>query len=97
MIQLLVLVGLGLCPGSLLLGFLGAIWLVRQLGIRWPWEQTIRSAECYHHVRFEVDESGNGDVMRIVRQLERRGFSLVSECHLGWDKKIIVTMKKRVR
>lgn len=37
--QSLAILAFGLCPGSLLLGFLGAIWLIRQLGVRWPWEQ----------------------------------------------------------
>ena len=37
--QSLALLGLGLCPASLFVGFLGAVILMRQFGVRWPWEQ----------------------------------------------------------
>ena len=40
--QSLALLGLGLCPGSLFVGFLGAVILLRQFGVRWPWEQVAR-------------------------------------------------------
>ena len=37
--QSLAILGLGLCPASLFVGFVGALILIRQLGVRWPWEQ----------------------------------------------------------
>ena len=40
--QSLALLGLGLCPASLLVGFIGAVILIRQFGVRWPWEQVAR-------------------------------------------------------
>ena len=40
--QSLAILAFGLCPGSLLVGFIGAVWLVRQLGVKWPWEQSAK-------------------------------------------------------
>lgn len=42
--QSLALLAFGLCPGSLLVGFIGAVILMRQFGVRWPWEQVAHEA-----------------------------------------------------
>ena len=38
--QSLAILAFGLCPSSLLLGLIAGVWLVRQLGVKWPWEQS---------------------------------------------------------
>ena len=74
--------------------------LLHALGTRWPWEQAacpvpVQSVR-YKHIRFAVDESGNGHVMAALRSLERHGFALVSESRTGWDGRLVVTMRKAV-
>ena len=71
---------------------------LRMLGLLVPLKQMTapQMNEHYHHIRFEMDESRNGNIKRALIILEQHGYSLVSECHLGWDKTVIVTMKKRM-
>ena len=74
--------------------------LLHALGTRWPWEQSSRLAPTqpprYKHIRFAVDEAGNGQVLAALRALERHGFTLVSESRTGWDGRLVVTMRKAV-
>ena len=64
--QSLALLGLGLCPASLFVGFLGAVILIRQLGVRWPWEQV---AEMHNPGPPRVEPSGPraGDTFTLYR------------------------------
>ena len=76
------------------------IVLMRAFGTRWPWERVAcsvpTSAVRYKHIRFVVDESGNGQVLASLRALERHGFALVSESRTGWDGRLVVTLRKAV-
>ena len=74
--------------------------LLHALGTRWPWEQAARLAPTqpprYKHIRFAVDEAGNGQVLAALRALERHGFTLVSESRTGWDGQKVLTFQKAV-
>ena len=73
---------------------------LRALGTRWPWEVVAcpvpPSVARYKHIRFAVDESGNGHVLAALRVLERHGFTLVLESRTGWDGRLVVTLRKAV-
>ena len=74
---------------------------LRALGTIWPWERVAcpvpASVVRYKHIRFAVDESGNGHVLAALRALEQHGFTLVSESRTGWDGKLVITLQKVVR
>ena len=73
---------------------------LRALGTVWPWERVTCPAPAsvvrYKHIRFAVDESGNGHVLAALRALEQHGFTLVSESRDGWDGQKMVTLRKAV-
>jgi len=57
----LLLVALGLCPGSLLLGFVGGIALLRLLGVKWPWEHSpasrLNNLQPYKRERIAAEDA----------------------------------------
>jgi len=82
--QSLAILATALCPGSLLLGFVGAVWLVRALGVHWPWEQGVRT-ESNPGPRIVPERPRPGDLLRFPRvQSEDVGKRTAEMAGYGW-------------
>lgn len=82
--QSLAILGFGLCPGSLLVGFIGAVILMRQFGVRWPWEQIANDAQ----LRLPVAQPSRprvGDTFTLYRvPTDRVGQRVAEMERMGW-------------
>lgn len=82
--QSLAILAFGLCPGSLLVGFIGAVWLVRLLGVKWPWEQ-VAEMGGNPGPRFTPERPRPGDTFTLYRvPMEFVGKRTSTMAAMGW-------------
>ena len=83
--QSLAILAFGLCPASLFVGFIGAVILLRQLGVRWPWEQVAYEGGNPGPPRVEPSGPKPGDTFKLYRvPMEIVGQRTAEMERMGW-------------